>query len=1149
MNIVLISQCTKQALKETRRIVDQFAERRGERTWQTSISYAGLDTLRKLLRKTARKNTAVACHWVRAKDHTELLWVVGNSAAFNDVGAVPTDSTSRNVLNSNDENNWHKLSYMGLLCGLASLLHDVGKSCQAFQQRLHSRSILEKNRYRHEWVSVRLWQAFVGQDSDEAWLEKLLQFGAAEACGREFERLWLGSATSPLWRDGIDAEVAKLVPFSAAPAGLPPLAQTIAWLVLTHHRLPARHDVEQPNDNTSMYYGKPPKSVPRSLLPSLLQQVDADWNEPWPSDTSTADPVPYWSFPHGLPVRTQQWRQRAARIAKALSRHTLDWPQGLSDPYVMHVSRLSLMLADHYYSSLKDKALRVKGEAGFPLHANTDRVTRKPLQALDEHLLGVEHHAAKVMRSLPGLRASLPHLLKHKGLRKRSQNARFRWQDKATDMAEGLRPKLMDHGVFIVNMASTGCGKTLANARIMNALSLPEQGLRCAFAMGLRTLTLQTGRSFQKNLQLGDEELAIQVGGAAQKELFTYYEQLAEQSGSASVQDLLDETGHIVYDADLSHPVLQQLSTSPAAQKLLQAPLLVCTVDHLIPATESLRGGRQIAPMLRLLSSDLVLDEPDDFDLADLPALSRLVHWAGLLGTRVLLSSATLTPALVQGLFLAYRAGRQWYQRNRGARPEDTAQLSVLWVDEFEQKYALAVSDQDFLAHHAAFVERRSQHLATKSSRQWAHIINMPPTLLESQDKDTRRKNLAALFLQHAVALHKAHHSVDPHSGKQVSFGLIRMANIGPLYEVAQAMCQLGAQTEAMHIHLCVYHSQYPLIMRSAIETHLDQVLSRHDEQAVFELPPVQDCLRRSSAQQHLFIVLGSPVTEVGRDHDYDWAIVEPSSIRSIIQLSGRVLRHRPHKQPIAPNIYLCNYNVRHMDNLIANNANPTASTKKKAAFCRPGFEAQPDYVLRQHDLKSLLRGLLDEKRCFVVDAQPRIQARPEAERQPDQSLIDLEHYRLEREMLPESAQQVPADKTLSENASLFWHTQAMHLLGFAQQRQAFREQTLKQIELVFLPDEDEESLLLHRVDERKSAHPDPYILIDQSLCHPVQLSMRESISFWGSEDLSVLLERQAEAMDLSLKQCAVRFATVTLPTSDRGWDWHPKLGFKKTKA
>lgn len=35
--------------------------------------------------------------------------------------------------------------------------------------------------------------------------------------------------------------------------------------------------------------------------------------------------------------------------------------------------------------------------------------------------------------------------------------------------------------------------------------------------------------------------------------------------------------------------------------------------------------------------------------------------------------------------------------------------------------------------------------------------------------------------------------------------------------------------------------------------------------------------------------MLATAVAEVGRDHDYDWAIVEPSSMRSIIQLAGRV--------------------------------------------------------------------------------------------------------------------------------------------------------------------------------------------------------------------------------------------------------------------
>ena len=95
MNVMFISQCEKRALTQTRRILDQFAERRGDRTWQTPITQDGLNTVRKLLRQTARKNTAVSCHWIRGLDHTELLWIVGDTSQFNPQGATPTNTSNK----------------------------------------------------------------------------------------------------------------------------------------------------------------------------------------------------------------------------------------------------------------------------------------------------------------------------------------------------------------------------------------------------------------------------------------------------------------------------------------------------------------------------------------------------------------------------------------------------------------------------------------------------------------------------------------------------------------------------------------------------------------------------------------------------------------------------------------------------------------------------------------------------------------------------------------------------------------------------------------------------------------------------------------------------------------------------------------------
>lgn len=68
MNVLIISRRTKNARVESCRIVDQFAERTGDAAWQTVITLEGVNTLRKLLRKTARRNTAVACHWLKRTD-------------------------------------------------------------------------------------------------------------------------------------------------------------------------------------------------------------------------------------------------------------------------------------------------------------------------------------------------------------------------------------------------------------------------------------------------------------------------------------------------------------------------------------------------------------------------------------------------------------------------------------------------------------------------------------------------------------------------------------------------------------------------------------------------------------------------------------------------------------------------------------------------------------------------------------------------------------------------------------------------------------------------------------------------------------------------------------------------------------------------
>lgn len=1121
MNVLLVSQCNKRALAETRRILDQFAERRGDRTWQTPITQAGLDTLRKLLRKSARRNTAVACHWIRGRDHSELLWIVGDARRFNPQGAVPTNTTSRNILRRADENDWHSGEDIRLLAAMAALLHDLGKSCEAFQLRLQGK-LEGRNLYRHEWISLRLFQSFVGDDDDHGWLTRLADAGEnspepgedSHEPGRKSHEPWLAR----LERDGLDA---TSPPFQT----LPPLAAALGWLILSHHRLPMLP--RGPNGEAPVFQASHLASVPDVLTSS--------WNENANPEGINQPPL-YWQFPHALPVTTAKWRTRTRRLARRLlqqqSFKTTDW---LNNPYVMHLARLSLMLADHHYSSLEAPDKRVSGEPDYPLHANTVRCTGQFNQRLDEHLLGVEQHASIVARGLPSLASHLPRLARHKGFRKRSDDPRFRWQDRAHDLAQALRETSQRQGFFGINMASTGCGKTLANGRILYALADPQQGARFSVALGLRTLTLQTARAYRQRLNLGEDELAVRVGGSASRTLFEHYAQQAEDSGSASLQQLIEEDSHVLFEGNFdSHAVLSRISPDTGARTLVAAPIMVCTVDHLVPATDSTRGGRQIAPMLRLMSSDLVLDEIDDFDINDLPALTRLVNWAGLLGARVLLSSATIPPSLAEGLYEAYRRGREHYQSNRG-EPGLPVDICCAWFDERDQTHANCADGDAFSAAHRQFASRRHQRLATNTVRRRGELI--PLQGLGNRPEEIRA-NLARQLRDQATVLHVRHHSIDPHSGKRVSFGLIRMANIDPLFDIALELFRLGTAA-GQRIHLCVYHSRHPLLVRSAIEQCLDRTLNRHQEDAVFELPEIRQRLDHSAEPDQLFIVLGSPVTEVGRDHDYDWAIVEPSSMRSIIQLAGRVMRHRDIECREA-NIALLDSNLRYLE-----------KRSNGLAFQRPGFESSEHWKLSSHSLEHLLK----PEEWQVIDARPRILERDKLK--PKDSLVDLEHTRL-REMLLEPAVQELSDFELeilgaAPSATLgaySWYSmQRVHLLGVMSQYQPFREQRMPDVELALLPDESGEGHVTHRIQDGHRKGEKLYSPVEKRMTREdIEATQGERIQPWATADYMTSVAALAEELDLSLDTVTRKFGIVTVPDTDNGWRYHPVLGFSKRR-
>ena len=788
--------------------------------------------------------------------------------------------------------------------------------------------------------------------------------------------------------------------------------------------------------------------------------------------------------------------------------------------FAPHMARLIMMLADHHYSSLE--AHPELGDAGFPLFANTDPTTGKTKQRLDEHLLGVENTVRRIVHVLPKLDLALPRIARHKGFTKRSHDDRYRWQDNAYDLACSIRERTMSNGFFGINMASTGSGKTFANGRIMYGLSKPETGARFTIALGLRTLTLQTGDAYRERLALGSDDLAVLVGSSAARELFAMNQSHASNdrsyNGSESAEPLLNDNSYVHFDgiSDIG-PLKQWMDNTWNGNALIAAPILTCTIDHLIGATEAFKGGRQIAPMLRLLTSDLILDEPDDFDIQDLPALTRLVHWAGMLGSKVLLSSATLPPSLVEGLFQAYHAGRREFNKERGASSRPSG-IICAWFD--EHRNSATASDhfdtKSFRTAHDAFVAKRLERLKQAPVRRRATII---PVQCDAQNKKSVRDEVAATLHGLLHTMHQEHHSVDPITGKKVSFGLIRLANIDPLIDIALTLFKTDAK-ENHHIRFCCYHARHPLIVRSTIESTLDRLLNRNESENVFRDPLLREILDDSIEANIIIAVLATPVAEVGRDHDYDWAIVEPSSMRSIIQLAGRVMRHRqaPCK---SPNIILLGTNIRSLEH-----------RDGSATYRWPGFEESPRFSLSSHDLTSLIAPEQYEE----ISAGPRIAEK--ATLAPRDNLADLEHARIHDLMLGDIA-------CHGNSVSLWWTTQAAFSAEW-QRVTPFRYDPLGRQRFGLLLDEDEESDTPFFYDLEGELPKK-----NDGLFQRLHMEKGQNIGELISSDYATMIDSAANRLSIDRSTCARRFGWIELPTrgAERGWNYHHILGLQRVQS
>ncbi|AFG36509.1 type I-F CRISPR-associated helicase Cas3f [Spirochaeta africana] len=1111
MIVTFISQCEKKALSRTRRVLDTYASRIGSRTWQTVITMDGLAAIKKHLRKTATKNTAVACHWMRGKTRTELLWVVGNRQQFDSEGVVPVHSTQRDVFSGLTESDWDLLPQIKIVAAISALFHDWGKASELFQSKLRpSDKRKEKvlgDPVRHEWVSCFLFAEFVRScgSTDREWLDALSD-------GRLDEKKIIQSVQA--------SEKTLIEKVRHVPADLPPLASVVLYILLTHHRLPVYR-----GSGRSQW-----KGVKRGSFKELLQIISYEWS--YANYLETEDQrcrLPLcFSFPHGICTDSPAWMKQIKKWSqRALERYT-SFSEIINSPgfrSLIHFSRLAVMLGDHIYSSQQADP---SWKTDIPLYANTEK-DNSLKQKLDEHLVGVMKQALKTAHLLPRLESSMDEARDVQSLKAAARpGTKYYWQDKAvekilawrTEQAELLKKQDQSFGFFTVNMASTGCGKTTANAKVMQALSRDCDSLRYILALGLRTLTLQTGDEYKERLGLDETELAVLIGSKAIATLHREWHNAQQnedsedtvEMSSESQETLLDD--HIDFACDIPEGDLRTLLQTEKDRQMLFAPVLSCTIDHMMAATETTRGGRWILPFMRLMTSDLVIDEIDDFSGTDMIAVGRLVFLAGMLGRKVMISSATITPDIAEGYFHTYHQGWTTYTASRNANET----VGCCWIDEF-RTVTSTVQDSDsisasrnFANHHNHFIEKRVRSLRSQRNQKGARRVGQLiqcKDLLEIGSEVEREEALFERSAQTILSLHQDNCHTDPVTGKTVSFGCVRMANIDPCVSMTKYL--LGFQwPEDVCVYAMAYHSRQVLLLRNEQERHLDSVLKCKTEEprrAAFSNLVIRKQIEKNAAANIVFVLVATPVEEVGRDHDFDWAIIEPSSYRSIIQLAGRVRRHRSTVVQ-KPNIAILEFNRKGL-----------LSEGDQPVFTRPGFETD-SMLLNSHSMASLVNVRDMEK---GIDAVPRISRNQELK--PKDSLVDLEHNSIHCSLT--HYKQVPGPETMHgwHHNSFWWLTGQAQQYNYA----PFRAGE-SQIEICDIYTED--GNYFGEWEQRNK------IWLDRELVYRIDRERDSDMGYerlWLHRDYRALLERREDQYGESPGKASGVFGRLTFPKRFEG--------------
>lgn len=919
MHVIIISACEKRALKKTRAILDSYTIRTGHSSWQAPMTMEGLKEIRTALKKVATRQTAVAAYINFGMRRMKLAWVVGAKHKFALDGAYPVASTKKQQkILMLDE--WVKVS--SLLAGAAGDMHDIGKASEHFQKKLSPETAGQKIKddIRHEWLSLKLLQQLRknGWDWQLAW----------KNLDKDLDKFTLGDRKEI--EHGIQNEF-----------------EAVDYLIVTHHGLLGIEEALKNDPLALPHY----ENHVRTLVPS-------------PEQITCAGELPDSIFKS----HQKRMQRLTALVPKQKTDQLLYWKA-----LALH-SRAALIHADHIVSA---QQYSVQKPENVSLFANTklkdtgqDKKKKLQDQPLEWHLHQVGDRASRIAvqmmtdLSLSGLSEQTVEYICQP-----TTHPRFQWQNIAANALHKQIQKHPETPVLIFNIAGTGSGKTRMNLRA--ACTLRPDDPRIAIALNLRSLTLQTGHALQTSMNLSEEEIAVIIGDTVTQTLFDQSKEKIEFADEDEnyPEPIFDAWGEDYDLPEWLHPlftvekkgrkVLDQKETT-----ILASPLLVSTIDYLVAAGEPHQQGHHVKALLRIMSSDLILDEVDGYEPKALIAVLRLVQLSALYGRNVICSSATLSLTIAKTIYRAFESGIQMRAALYGVEKKsivaiiDNELKPQVWLERTNQK-------SEFYTNYQRHLDELQAHLRSKPTHRLAQLCLLSETTVLSWKKSV---------LEAVNQLHQEHAWNFKKTEKKISFGLIRVANIKHAIRLAQFLSDHLPEAK-----IACYHANDWLISRFYKEQRLDQLLTRHKDgkkrktgnEQIEQDEEIVDLIEKSNSLNIPFIVVATPVEEVGRDHDFDWAIIDASSVQSIVQTAGRVNRHRLEKVQ-RPNIMIPQWNYRYCEQRDIEK-HKQQKKQRKAVFVYPGYEgygsSETSTYLTQ-DLNELLPW--DNQSQLVINARLR---------------------------------------------------------------------------------------------------------------------------------------------------------------------------------